>query len=252
MSLLLEIARCKHVESCLNSVNSQNKCNQIVQYQAKTLAHFQVPEPWSGNLKTAPILFLGSNPSISTSDNPDYREKYPSWSWSDSEIEDFFSNRFGDGKKLWIKDGIYTLLESGNHKKKYVRYLAAIRKRAEELLGRRVKPGEDYVNSEVVHCKSKGESGVKEASETCIELYLRRIIAESGAKVIVCLGDFAERAVRNEFKISGIPEPITICEIERLFVFLPHPNARKPRKFSSADIERIREILKINTTKYQD
>ena len=30
MSLLLEIARCKHVENCLNSAQPQNKCNQIM------------------------------------------------------------------------------------------------------------------------------------------------------------------------------------------------------------------------------
>ncbi len=243
MSLLLEIARCEHVGNCLNG--TQHKCNKIIQDQEKTLDHFQVPEPWSGSLKTAPILFLGSNPSISTSDEPDYNEKYPHWSWSDSEIEDFFSNRFGGGKEAWTKDGIYTLLESGSHKKKYVRYLAAIRKLAKEILGRSVEPGKDYVNSEVVHCKSKHEYGVKEASETCIELYLRKIIAESSAKVIVCLGDFAERAVRKEFGISGTLEPIFVCETERLFCFLPHPNARKPRKFSLVDIKLIQEFLRI-------
>lgn len=245
MSLLMEIARCKHVENCLNNTQHQNKCNKIIQDQKKELDQFQVPEPWNGNLKTAPILFLGSNPSISTSDKPDYREKYPRWSWSDSEIEDFFSNRFGGGKEPWIKDGIYTLLESGDHKKTYVRYFAAIRKRAKEILGRPVEPGSDYVNAEIIHCKSKHEFGVREASETCIELYLRRIIAESGAKVIVCLGGFAERAVRKEFGIFGTSEPISIREIERLFVFLPHPNARKSRKFSLTDIERIREFLEI-------
>jgi hypothetical protein len=204
-----------------------------------------VPEPWSGNLKTAPILFLGSNPSISTSDLPDYKEKYPRWSWTDSEIEDFFSNRFGEGKEPWIKDGIYTLLENGNHKKNYVRYLASIRKRTEEILGRKAVPGEDYVNSEVIHCKSKKEHGVKDASETCIKLYLRRLIAESGAKVIVCLGSFAEGAVRNEFGISGTSEIISIGKNER-FIFLPHPNARKSRKFSLTDIQRIREFMKLD------
>lgn len=209
------------------------------------LDDFQVSEPWSGNLNTAPILFLGSNPSISESLLPENKEKYPRWSWSDKDITDFFNNRFGGGQELWIKDGMYTFLETGVHKKKHVRYLAAIRKRAKEILGRPVEPGKDYVNSEVVHCKSKREHGVDKASGTCTKLYLRRLIAESGAKVIVCLGNFAERAVKQEFEISGTSEPIFISEIERLFFFLPHPNARRLRKFSLADIERIREFLEI-------
>ena len=220
MSLLLEIARCKHVENCLKNTHQENKCNSIIRSQEKALDHFQVPEPWSGNLKTAQILFLGSNPSISTSDKPEFKEKYPRWVWSDSEIDDFFSNRFGGGNEQWIKDGIYTLLETGDHKKKYVRYLAAIRKRAKEILGRPVEPGRDYVNSEVVHCKSKGEYGVKKASETCINLYLRRIIAESGAKVIVCLGDFSERAVKKEFWISNSLESILIGKNDYLYFSL--------------------------------
>ena len=55
---------------------------------------------------------------------------------------------------------MYTLLETGVHKKKHVRYLAAIKTRASELLGRPAVPGVDYVNSEVVHCANlKGNMG---------------------------------------------------------------------------------------------
>jgi uracil-DNA glycosylase len=88
--------------------------------------------------------------------------------------------------------------------------VAAIRKRASQLLGRPAVPGADYVNSAVVHCKSKGEHGVREAAETCVRLFLRRMIEESGAKVIVCLCDFAARAVKKEFRITDISEAVTI------------------------------------------
>ena len=55
-------------------------------------SQLQVPEPWSGNLEHAPILFLSSNPSISTA------ELYPRWEWPDEEIADFFGRRFGGGQ----------------------------------------------------------------------------------------------------------------------------------------------------------
>ena len=60
--------------------------------EARSLAGLQVPEPWSGDLEGAPILFLSSNPSISTA------ELYPRWKWPDEEIAGFFGRRFSGGR----------------------------------------------------------------------------------------------------------------------------------------------------------
>jgi hypothetical protein len=90
--LLLEIAHCPNFNS-----NEDNPCRTIVQTQPQE--DYQLPESWSGDLEHAPILFLSSNPSIGM------MEKYPSSSWPDDRIIDFFSHRFGGGLEDWTKDG---------------------------------------------------------------------------------------------------------------------------------------------------
>ena len=79
--LLRDITRCSNV---IVSVDQENHpCAQVVR-KMRFIAPL-VPEPWSGNLRDAPILFLSSNPSLNR------KESYPEESWSDSQLEDFFS-----------------------------------------------------------------------------------------------------------------------------------------------------------------
>lgn len=40
MSLLLEIARCKHVENCLHNCENENKYSRIVRYQKNDFCAF--------------------------------------------------------------------------------------------------------------------------------------------------------------------------------------------------------------------
>jgi hypothetical protein len=84
MDLLREITRCPNIEQCFINPQSSNPCSKIISTQKViALANLQVPEPWSGNLEHAPILFLSSNPSL------DDEEVIPRWSWSDEWIKDF-------------------------------------------------------------------------------------------------------------------------------------------------------------------
>ena len=138
-----------------------------------------------GHLQTARILFLSSNPSISV------KEAYPTGPVGDAELVDFFDKRF-DG--YWVKGGKFapnnevTWHATGNEYGDSVSYWANIRKRAEELISKAV-PGVDYALSEVVHCKSIMGAGVKTALPTCGSRYLRDLLACSGAKVLVLVGD---------------------------------------------------------------
>lgn len=62
---------------------------------------FHVPEPWSGNLKTAEILFVGSNPSIDLKEK--LFPKFESQEWSEdkkNEVVDFFSTRLNKLENL--------------------------------------------------------------------------------------------------------------------------------------------------------
>ena len=242
MELLHEITRCPLIQACFASPQSPNPCSNIIAIQQiahpKSLDQHQVPEPWSGNLQRAPILFLSSNPSI------DEQEEYPLWSWSDQRIEDFFVNRFGGGRKHWIEDGIRSLRHDGTRKP--VRFWIEVRQRAKELLERDVQPGSDYALTEVVHCKSRNEAGVPEALSECARRYLRRVVAFSQARVIVVLGNTIRATVKSDLVVPENEQvfgPVLIEGYLRYITFLPHPNSWDYRSFEKCiEQEKFQEL----------
>lgn len=226
--LLLEIARCSLVQHCIDRPTHDHPCFTIVHSQGSgSVDHHQVPEPWSGHIDHAPILFVASNPSISDQD------VFPTGQWSDEDITDFFNNRFGGGKQQWIRDGTKGLGKDGVHLRA-THFWAGVKQRAIELLERDVEPGVDYALTEIVHCKSKSEIGMREAQDFCVSRYLGRILSMSDASIIVVLGKPAREALETEL---GIPKdrtmhgPAGLWGRERIVTFLPHPNAHQPRTF---------------------
>jgi hypothetical protein len=196
--LLLEIVHCPNVPSCLQGLSRSHACRQIVESQrSRSMDGFQVPEPWSGHLFEAPLLFPSSNPSISETD------QYPTRSWRDYEIEAYFYQRFQQS----IVDGIRTRQSYS----KPVRFWSEVRSRAAELYERAVTPGEDYALTEVVHCKSRKNYGVKQALKECSDRYLSRVLLHSNANVVVCLGVLVKQVVTEKFRIppaSGFMDPL--------------------------------------------
>lgn len=245
MTLLYEIARCPVVDLCLRDRSATHPCREIVLSQsAAGLDEHQVPEPWSGHLEQAPILFLSSNPSISLA------EAYPRWSWPDELIQDYFANRFGGGNTPWITQGTRSLQRDGTYSGAGA-FWAAVRRRAMELVERDVVPGVDYALTEIVHCKSQGERGVAEAQAHCVPRYLQRVLYLSAAKVIVVLGARAKVAIQNMFNIpqhTNVFGPTPIGNHARLITFLPHPNAFVPKSFAKRlpldDLQKLRSFLK--------
>lgn len=238
-NLALCIARCPNIERALK--DASHPCRRVVVSQACSMDEFQVPEPWSGHLTSAPLLFVSSNPGFGLGPH------YPTIHWPDDAITDYFSNRFGGGLREWIRNGNRALLVDGSFGKP-VAFWNSVRRRAFELYERKVAPGRDYALTEVVHCKSPNEKhGVADASVECSNRYLVHVIAASAAKVIVGLGDIAERQIRRLF---GIDEPqlsteIVVGEHGRVFTFLPHPNARKPRRFTNAVPVEVLKALRL-------
>lgn len=232
VALIGSICSCPNIARAIS--DPEHPCRRVVHAQAEQdLAARQTPEPWSGALERAPVLFVSSNPSISR------REMFPTGAWSGAEQVDFFSGRFDEtqGRPAWIRGGTKTLFTDQTYSTA-VMFLGSVRIRAEELLKRPATPGVDYCMTEVVHCKSPEEVGVPEAARTCSGLWLDRILALSVARVVVSLGVHA--AAEFGRRIGGVPdgrvtEPLELAGRMRRVVFMPHPNARGPRRFSILD-----------------
>lgn len=243
--LLIEITRCPEFQGLINSSESDHPCFKIVNSQCpEAIDNYQVPEPWSGHIESAPILFVASNPSISDHDI------FPTCQWSDDDIVDFFIRRYGGGKKKWITDGTKALGKYGYHLRA-TNFWAAIKQRAIELKNSTdIKPGIHYAVTEIVHCKSKSEIGMREAQDTCVEHYLNRIMKLSVASIIVVLGTAAQETLRKKLNISDgitLHGPTDLYGRDRIVTFLPHPNARTHRSFANVlmknDLQTMRAFL---------
>jgi hypothetical protein len=238
--LLLRIARCENV--ALARCSSKNSCHTIVMSQPPDAESFQMPEPWNDRLASAPLLFLSSNPSIGEG------AEYPKDSWPDHEIEDFFTNRFGRGRKAWVEGGNRALLLDGTYARANA-FWSGIRRRAMELFDCAVVPGRDYALTEVVRCKSLRENGVQEARDECARRYMIPTLQASGAVVIVTLGKVAEKYARRDLmRFEGsVSPPTVIAGRERVIAVLPHPNARMKRScaecLSDPDVALLRARL---------
>ena len=253
--LLMEIAQCDVAQHQLSNPFASGPCSKIVKVQAvASWESFQIPEPWSGDIIHAPILFLSSNPSISEV------EAYPRGFQDAAFLRSYFCDRFNG---YWIKEGVCARNAStseGDYGKP-VRYWAGIRNRAGELLARPAIPGKDYVLSEIVHCKSRSEEGVPEALHVCAGRFLGRLLKCSGAAVIILVGrkvlNYWNALHGTQHNPDSLRLPLVpdwdgtsiqnIAGINRVVVYLGHPTGPEKKRFndwvSSDKLHEIRSLL---------
>ncbi len=231
--LLLAITRCPNLAPAQS--NPAHPCAKVAGAQAAPPGERPVPEPWSGRLESAPLLFIGSNPGGSNK-----REHIPRESWNAAATIDFFRRRFdrGAGHTEQADSGALYTLENHpggqrSRARRHVNHWSVIRKHAEDILGRRPEPGRDFVLTEMVHCKSGREAGVGEAIDTCADLWLPAIMETSAAPVIILLGSHARKTAHRLWETGetcGATFGLTIGQKEQAVVKLPHTNYRGPRK----------------------
>jgi len=230
-TVALGIARCRHLASARS--DSEHHCHPITSLQqyGDNEDIWQVPEPWRGDIECAPLLFVSSNPSIDPLDD---------CPWNTDDDDDISS--YYTGARI-APNFPYSTYRCGLRSKKTVKFWTGIHARAQELFARPlIEPGTDYAVTEIVHCKSRDEAGVDDAASKCAETHLASVLNLSSAVVIVCLGNFAEAAVRRHFgrDVPGLRRPNQILE-------LPHPNAHKRRKavycLAPKDLQRANELL---------
>lgn len=238
--LLMEIAHCENVKNYYDNHNAPMPCRRVIKSQKKKgLNEFQLPEPWNGDIEKAPILFLSSNPGIKSS------EVFPTWSkssWPEDLIVDFFTNRFGGGKKEWKDANGKSLYRDKNNNlvhKNGAKFWQHIKNTVAEIIKDENittlrEAAKHFSSTEIVHCKSKSEKGVRKARTECIGKYLCRILNISKAKVVVCLGAKVRKVIQPELvrldKYKNLYRDKKEGKPKRIYIFLPHPNARVKKK----------------------
>ena len=241
-SLMLEICRCPNISIAHQDEN--HPCNEIVNVQDYSWDGFQLPEPWSGNLDSARVLCIASNPSINL------KESYPNKIWGDDVILDFFQHRFSEDR-IWTKNRRVLLADGESYHNRSVAFWNNVHRQVERAYGRSVVMGVDYAMTEIVHCKSESEIGVNRCKTLCAETWMDTIITLSSAKVLILFGSIAKEWFANQvgekLNRAGVSKGVTIGGRSRLVVWLPHPNARGERNLTSVlddyDVSLIRKSL---------
>lgn len=208
--IALEIARCDAF------LNSKEECKKILAFQDRQ-GKRQLPEPWNGNIETAKYLFISSNPSY------DINEEWPKLDSDDEDVYAFFVNRFNKKTYEDIKRVSYWRIIN-----KWVHWLNniyqnnydfnLINKAKKELMLDQV------CLTEVVHCKSKGEIGVKECAKVCVKKHLKKVISLFKGSCIIVVGKLANQYI----------EYIKDCS-NCIVVYMAHPNAHGIKDVSRFD-----------------
>jgi len=247
--LLLQIARCPLITEAVTSAG--HCCHQVVGAQTFPEPERQVPEGWAGNLGGARVLFVSSNPSISlpTSGQPKAVEPYPKAADSNDYIARFLGRRFDPAVRPlpYVKDS-RALMRNGEYAQPTA-FWREIQARAEELLPGAADPARNYVMTEVVHCKSRGNAGAAEAAETCAGRYLHDIAGLTAAPIVVVMGKIAQRVIRNWFPELTEPPSIHPQAVlggrPRTFLFTGQPGSNQPRRIADLYGPSLEELQQI-------
>jgi uracil-DNA glycosylase len=234
-ALAAEIVRCPVVDQCLAPGGEGSPCHRVVSWQGQTAGGLRyVPEPWSGHLDRASILFVGSNPGADVEGAPISDTSFTA-AWETDEIVSCYDDAFEPWRKPGIVDGVYQSDKYGNRAAKPIRYWMWARARARELLQREPAPGVDYALTEVVHCGTQHEAGVDAAFGTCTDRYFERTLRASPAAVVVCVGSWAKAGFKRTFNIDVLDHfwgPAEVAGRRRFILAVPHPGAYgSPKRF---------------------
>jgi len=271
--LALSVARCSELARVGKETEEsrQHPCRKIVDSQDAFAGSFQVPEAWAGNLASARIVFLSSNPAISVG-NPAARwrakrvaEKYPTVDWQDSDIADFMIHRF-EPEHGWVLNRRHRKVETADGPVWGTPepYWGWVEQQTYALLGSGAPWYEQAVMTEVVHCKSNGEEGVAQAAPLCAKKHMDRILAASPAGLVVVVGSkaaqtlklaypaaFRQRPLFGQYTEHGAPDEqqnlfqMVLGGKSRLICFLKHPSAHGAKASLASSYPEVLDRLRL-------
>lgn len=188
--LFWDIVNCQ-----LRSLRGQGcpRCNRILGLQ-NGANRLQIPEPWSGDIDNASVLFVGANPALCRNEIFPSRDATAPYQWAQycgqgsrwtpQGVESYFEGRFGvaacphckipyfdpSGQRvLWTNCAYHNV--QNQYWRIYNKYYNAV-------LTATGLPEEEYgfALTDVVHCKGGGQVGVLEASACCGQ-WTQKVIA---------------------------------------------------------------------------
>lgn len=228
--LLWRIASCEEISDALNG--GSHPCRRVLESQRpRSGLDLQVPEGWAGNLGAARVVFLSSNPSISEPGRSGFAERYPTRRCPEDEVVEFLGRRFDQTlDPPHVSADLRHRQTNGKFAPRPTRFWVGVKALAVELLGVEADPARNYVMTEVVHCKSKGEVGVAAAAKKCGTRYLNNILGLCPANVVIVLGTKAQKRIARV-----VPEiradqrkyitTTTLGGRERTIAFVWHPTS---------------------------
>lgn len=242
--LMREIAECPLYKI---KTGIKDDCKTVIDFQKNKTGgwkggYFHCAEPWFGDLEKAEVLFVSSNPSYSAEESKDkivggitLKRHHPDLESENPDPYVYLFKFFESEMKRRIDP-----TTKKPYPNTYSIYWWRICKFAAWILGYDEKKEKYSLENlsrialtEIVHCKSTSETGVRECCDTCRDTWLDRIIelfACNGAdsnkqKYVVLVGKVA-RAQRKT--IDDIVEKIVkkYPNLKIKVIETPHPGCR--------------------------
>ena len=186
-------------------------CNALYNSQhCASIADFQIPEPWNGDIENAPILFVGLNPGFLDVElypklgNPYWLQA--NGGFDEAKVEDFFEHRFNSAHQ-YVQYPNKTKITSGGYKllrgRTFWGYVKSI---ADKVLNRASTPGTDFAITEIVHCKSRNTSCIhSKCYDVCFDQHFKHILSiAQNLQFMVVLGSATKKRISKHFGISPV------------------------------------------------
>ena len=193
-----------------NAPNPNSVCNALYKSQQCTsIADFQIPEPWNGDIENAPILFVGLNPGfLDVELYPKLGNPY--WTLANgkfdpAKVEDFFEHRFNSSYQYVQYPNRTKIVPEGYKVLRWRTFWAYVKSIADKILNTsNSNPGVDFAITEIVHCKSKDISCIhSNCYNICFNHFVKILSIAQNLQYIVVLGRPTRDRISNYFGISS-------------------------------------------------
>lgn len=192
-----------------NAPNSNSECNALyISQQCASIADFQIPEPWNGDIENAPILFVGLNPGFLDVElypklgNPYWLQA--NGGFDEAKVEDFFEHRF-NSRHQYVQYPNKTKIISGGYKVLRHTFWGYVKSIADKIMNGQSTPGVDFAITEIVHCKSRDIRCIdSKCYDKCFKHFNNIMSIAQNLQFMVVVGSATKNRMSKYFGISPV------------------------------------------------